>query len=246
MGLGLPGWGALIGAMGEKLGFDPMIFRSLGDNLQLAEFYRLERGSIGPLRSELDRAWHGSSVDIGKSDTHRIIAELAFPTIYTTNFDRWLELAHEHHGVPYQKVVTARDLVEASSEVTHIVKFHGDFDSDESLVLAESDYFERLEFESPLDLRLRADVIGRSVLFIGYSLADINLRLLFYKLTKLWNQPGTYGARPKSYIFLGTPNPVSQRVLRERGIEVLSSDEDDPGVALTQFLTELRDAVAES
>jgi len=34
--------------------------------------------------------------------------------------------------------------------------------------------FDRLYFSSPLDIKLRTDALGRSILFIGYSLSDVN------------------------------------------------------------------------
>ena len=45
----------------------------------------------------------------------------------------------------------------APADATHIVKFHGTFDDDASLVLTESSYFDRLEFESAIDIKLRAN-----------------------------------------------------------------------------------------
>ena len=243
MGLGLPSWATLIDSFAQQIGFDPHVFSSLGDYLQLAEFYKLEQGTLGTLRSQWDRAWHDPKIKIEDSPIHKMVVDLPFPAIYTTNYDRWIENAFTYYRKPYFKIVTARHLAEAPAGVTHIIKFHGDFDADESLVLTESDYFDRLDFESPLDLRLRSDVLGRSVLFVGYSLADINLRLLFYKLTKMWLRSGQAHARPRSYLFMSAPNVVQQRVLLQRGIEVLSSDEDDPSVALRQFLAELSENV---
>ena len=45
-----------------------------------------------------------------------------------------------------------------------------DFSDDSSIVLTESSYFERLEFNSPLDIKLRSDMLGKTILYIGYSL----------------------------------------------------------------------------
>ena len=54
--LGAPTWGQLIDHIGEELGFDTDVFRSLSTNyLTLAEYYKIERGSIGPLRSWMDK-----------------------------------------------------------------------------------------------------------------------------------------------------------------------------------------------
>ena len=54
MNLGLPSFKALVAQIGKDLGFDPDIFLSLGDYPSLAEYYLLERGSLGDLRSWMD------------------------------------------------------------------------------------------------------------------------------------------------------------------------------------------------
>ncbi|MVB33562.1 Sir2 family NAD-dependent protein deacetylase, partial [Vibrio cholerae] len=98
----------------------------------------------------------------------------------------------------------------------------------------------RLEFESPLDIKLRADVLGKSVLFIGYSLADVNLRFLFYKLAKLWKSNKCGGTQPKSYVFTHRPNPVQEAILEQWGIKMITSHEDEPQKALIDFLNKFR------
>jgi hypothetical protein len=140
---------------------------------------------------------------------------------------------------PFVRVANAADLVKIGEGQRQIIKLHGDFDDDASIVLSETSYFERLGFETPLDIELRADVLGHSVLFIGYSISDINIRLLFYKLTKMWATQKLASARPQSYMFSNRPNPVAETVLGQWGIKMVFGDEDDPKVALTQFLKEL-------
>jgi len=240
MNLGLLSWKALITKMAEDLGFEPEAFNTFGDYLALAEYYRIRKGSLGGLRSWMDRTWHSDAVDIGASEAHRLIVENDFPIIYTTNYDRWLEVAFDYYQRAHIKITNVTDLVHIREGVTQIVKFHGDFDDDRSLVLDETSYFERLEFESPLDIKLRSDVLARSVLFIGYSLSDVSLRFLFYKLDKLWKTHGKYSVRPRSYIFVPRPNPVQEAVLDQWGISMISSDRSDPKTALVEFLQSLR------
>lgn len=111
------------------------------------------------------------------------------------------------------------------------------------MVLTESAYFERLEFETPLDLRLRADTLGHSVLFLGYSMSDINIRYIFYKLWKLWRNSGIAESRPPSYAFMMHPNQVQEAVLANWGIQTITNEEEDPETALQRFLARLLDAV---
>lgn len=239
MNLGLPSWKELIDHMATELGYDPDIYRTFGTDLTLAEFYRISKGQIGPLRSWMDREWHSNSVNIADSKVHELIAHSGIELIYTTNYDRWLERAFECHSQSYVKVANVGDLSGITQNKTQIIKFHGDFDDDASIVLDESSYFERLEFESPLDIKLRSDVLGRSVLFIGYSLSDINIRYLFYRLANLWKKSSRGVPQPPSYVFSLRPNPVQEAALAQWNIKMISSQVDDPQKALVEFLERL-------
>lgn len=236
MNLGLPSWNALIDKIAQDLDYDPEIYKTFGDFYALAEYYRIKKGSIGSLRSWMDRKWHSSDIKIETSNVHKLIAKAEFPIIYTTNYDRWLEHAFDFYKKPYTKIASVADLTKLKANKTQIVKFHGDFDDDKSIVFDETSYFERLEFETPLDIKLRSDVLGKSVLFIGYGLADVNLRFLFYKLSKLWKLNNNGEAQPRSYIFSPRPNPVQEAILDQWGISMLSSQIEDPGEALKKFL----------
>ena len=245
MTVGLPSWQALIDHMMEELALEP---RDRGgpqlDHPVLAEFYRLRRGSVGPLRSWMDRAWAVSEERVRGSRIHQLLVALDAPLIYTTNYDRNLETAFEIANKPFHKVANARDLTLAGGEGTQIVKFHGDFDDDSSLVLTESDYFARLNFDSPLDVKFRADAMARTILFLGTSMQDLNIRLLLHRIWETWEASGFEASRPPSYIFLPRAGPAQETVLASRGITVLTSDIEDPEAALTDFLERLSERVA--
>lgn len=239
MELGLPSWRELIDHMARELDFEPDVFRSHGSQLTLAEYYRITKGQIGPLRSWMDREWHAQATDIGRSRIHELIVRADFDLIYTTNYDRWIERAFEHHGRPYLKIASVADLSNTCAEGTQIVKFHGDFDDDTSLVLDETSFFERLEFESPLDIKLRADVLGRSVLFIGYSLSDINIRYLFFRLANLWKKAAPGAPQPQSFIFSPQPNPVQEAALAQWNIRMIAASSERPEASLAELLEQL-------
>ena len=234
--LGLPSWRQLVDHIAKELGFDPDIYRTFGSDLTLAEYYRVTKGHIGPLRSWMDREWHAVSTDISKSRIHELIATSDFDLIYTTNYDRWIETAFKHYNKPFSKISNVGDLVTMVQGQTQIVKFHGDFDDDSSIVLDETSYFERLEFESPLDIKLRSDILGRSVLFIGYSLTDINIRYLFFKLANLWKKSSNGPPQPTSYVFSTKPNLIQEATLDQWNIKMIPSDDDDPGKGLVRFM----------
>jgi len=237
--LDLPTWPKLIEKLAKDLNFDPDVFNTYGDFLALAEYYRIKKGNLGLLRSWMDREWHNSSIDISKSKIHEYIAKGNFPLIYTTNYENWIEFAHDLHGVEYNKIVTVNDIAKIDQSKREIIKFHGDFSDDLSIVLDESSYYKRLQFETPLDIKLRSDILGKSVLFIGYSLTDINIRHLFFKLSNIWDSHGNGMKKPKSYLFSSRYNPVQETVIGKWGIETVNSEIDNPGIALEEFMKEL-------
>jgi hypothetical protein len=242
MSVGLPSWGDLMDHLRAELGLEAEHVAQMS-YLTLAEYYRLRMGSIGALRSWMDRRWSVSEEAVRGSRVHQQIVELDFPVIYTTNYDANLEVAYRLHGRPFVKIAKARDLAAATGDVTQIVKFHGDFEDDESLVIAETDYFERLAFTSPLDIKFRADALARTLLFVGYSMSDLNIRLLLHRLWQTWDRSGDAARRPPSFVFMPRADIVQEAVLGRWGVTLLTGDADDPGEALVRFLDALKERV---
>lgn len=246
MTVGLPSWQTLIEHIAQELDVDLSGFSESDINyLTLAEFYRIKQGSIGPLRSWMDRNWTIQEDKLKASRVHELICRLDFPIVYTTNFDRNLETAFDMHGRDYVKIVNAKDIARVQEGMPQIVKYHGDFDDDKSIVLAETDYLDRLSFESPLDIKFRSDALGKTILFIGYSMTDLNIRFLMHRLWKTWGGSGYERDRPPSYVFMLRPNPVEEAVLAQWGLRVLTERECPPEEALETFLAKLCEAVEE-
>jgi SIR2-like domain len=241
--LKLPTWDELIAYLAHELGFAPEIFQQSANNMVLAEYHSLIKGPIGPLRGWMDREWHKNPGQIKESKAHQLITQLNFPIVYTTNYDRWIEIAFQNAGLPFTKINDVGDIQKIKAGDTQIVKFHGDFDDDDSIVLTESQYFARLNFEHPLDIKLRGDTLDRGVLFIGYGLGDINIRYLWFRLKEIWDAYGGPERRPRSYIFLSRPSVVQEKVLEARGIIPIVSGSDNQSEGLIQFLQELHDGL---
>src|SRR5215207_3719953 len=242
MAVGLPSWKTLVDHLLKELHLGPEVIEGMNNGYQmLAEFYRLKQGGLGPLRSWLDRNWKVASDRVSTSQLHKLIVELDFPTIYTTNYDRNLETAFEVHKKAYAKIANAKQMADAADGVTHIVKYHGDFDDDASLVLTETDFLDRLSFDSPLDIKFRADALGRTILFIGYSMSDPNIRLLLHSIWQTWEKSGHKDHRPPSFVFMPSSNPVQEAILAHWGITLLTPESGScRGDALTDFLADIQ------
>ena len=187
--LGLPSWTSLIDVIAEQLGYDPRVFRLNGNSYQLAEYYVATKGSIGPLRSEMDRLFNPTDASITSvALAHRARRHAAAGDLHDQlRSDHRARLCAEDKSQCHT-IASIDDIATAPADATQIIKFHGTFDDDASLVLTESSYFDRLEFESAIDIKLRADMLGKCLLFIGYSLNDVNIRYMLYKLHKLRHQ----------------------------------------------------------
>jgi len=128
----------------------------------------------------------------------------------------------------------------ADSIITSIYKFHGDFNNDDSLVLTETSYYDRMEFEDPLDIRLRSDILNNTLLLLGYSLGDINTRYIFYKLHKI-NQdlkPGN-----KSYSAIMTTfgmSEIQKSNLANWNIQVHELEPVNRNKSMSDFLKSLQ------
>src|SRR5262245_16683889 len=238
--LGLPSWSSLIDIIAEQLGYDPRVFRLSGNNYQLAEYYVAIKGSIGPLRSEMDRLFNPTDDAIRKSRSHNALVEMRLPIIYTTNYDRIIERAYALKQVPCHTIASIDEIGTAPLDATQIVKFHGTFDDDASLVLTESSYFDRLEFESAIDVKLRADMLGKTLLFIGYSLNDINMRYMLYKLHKLRHQlRRDVKPTPSAYLATFSAGEVQRTLLALWDVVAVELDPLNKSDSMADFLEAL-------
>lgn len=240
---GFPSWKELVERLLAKFHIEHRDILLKHDFLRVTEYIVLKNGgNIGPIRYELQRLLNDKHVGISKSDPHLLLVSLNAPIIYTTNWDNLIEKAYEHAGREYCKIVTLQDLLQAGQTQTpQIIKFHGSFEHEETLVLTESHYFERLELESPLDIKFRADLLGRSVLFMGHSFTDFNIRYLWFKLRKLMKHIKLKEV-PKSYILLLKHDTVAEELFSDIGIESIILEEFDglsPAEKLSNFLEDL-------
>lgn len=246
MSVGLPSWASLIAYMQSDLGIE----RSTRDHnrrsyQEIAELYCLRHGSICPLVDWMSREWRVGPDRLRKSDLHRLIVNLDFPLVYTTNYDGNLEDAYQAFDEPYVKITGAADLAAAAAGVTQIVKFHGDFSNPDSLVITESDYFDRLSFDAPMDIKFRGDAFASTLLFVGYSMTDLNIRFLLHRLWKTWRETGEERARPPLYIVMHDPDDVQKHVLDRWGVTVIEGRGSNAEESLLLFLQELKNSLAD-
>jgi SIR2-like domain len=184
------------------------------DNLQRVSMFHEKDLSRNKLVQEVQDAVGGSK---RPSPAVRGLASLSFPLIITTNYDQLFEQALRDAGKnPRVSVYDEKgetptaDYQEFSIERPFVFKIHGDIDKPNSIVITDEDYIQFVlrmsdkEPTHPVPLTFRFYFTRWPTLFIGYSLMDYNLRLLFKTLR--WKVDPAI--RPDTYSVDLSPDPL--------------------------------------
>jgi hypothetical protein len=242
--LGLPSWGELVGWMAESLGFEAELFHHHGRSEQLAEYYA-RKGSLDKLVHEMTLRF-GSEQAVAKrraSPMHQALAKLDWRTLYTTNYDGHIEGALRDAKKEAVVLASFGDFQGPRRPgACEVVKFHGTLEQPRTIVLTESEYFERMALEAPADQRLRSDLLSNSFLFIGYSFSDTNIRYIWYRMHQLRRQSAARGEGrehlPERRGFFATNGAglVQPELLEAWGIDVILLDPADPSASVAELL----------
>jgi hypothetical protein len=178
----------------------------------------------------LDEKLTLTEVDEHRTSTHRLVVSLMLNLVYTTNQDNIYELTACRLGRKYRRVVTVEDLSEAIPGEPLLIKFHGDPAMPASLVFGTRSYEERISAtDHPLDIKLRADLLGKRLIFLGYSFQDENVRKLFAAVQRAFG-----GTLPPSYLVAYADDPALQATAAEYQVRVIVPAElfpDEPNNA---------------
>ena len=218
-----PSWRELVDQAATDLGFEnPDLIRARGTDLQVLEYFKLVREGIAPLANWLLLRMQAPDNAITHSPILNALAALKLcPLYYTTNYDNFLERALALAGRSPVTVATETHIAGVRSGRPQVVKFHGDLNNPDLMVITESDYEQRLAFRTAMDFRLRADVLGRAVLFLGYSFRDPNVAYLFRLVNEHLNKLAVNPTGRRAYIVVADPSDFEVRLYRARNIEVI-------------------------
>jgi len=171
MAAGYPSWMQLLKEIGEELGV------SSSDVHDLAALAQWSIQSSGG-RSKIRKVIRDSiKPDRDVPDSVGTIARLPLRHIWTTNYDRLIERAFEAISRPLDTISAAADLsVPGRPGAVRLYKMHGSIDRLDDLVISTDDYeLYRSKRAAFLPL-LQSHLISMSVLFVGLSLTDPNIR----------------------------------------------------------------------
>lgn len=221
-----PSWRQLVDQAAKLVGAsEPELLRMRGSDLQILEYVKSKKDGMQPLINWLNKSMEPPDCALSASKIHSALAALTNCRLfYTTNYDDFLERALDIFGREVITVSSEYELSQSLHDKTQVVKFHGDFNRPEAMVLTESDYDRRMMFEDALDLKMRSDVLGRAILFIGYSFNDANVAYLFRRLNDVFGKLPQSFVGKRAYIAYANPSDFERRLFHARDIEVISID----------------------
>lgn len=175
------------------------------DLTRVAQFLAIKRDPMAP--KEMLLRQHFVDVDPPDFDQpneiHGLLADMPIPIYITTNYDSFMMQAlkqrkhppkHPHREIcRWNKLVREEPSIlddehnfEPTAENPVVFHLHGHDELPESMVLTEDDYLDFvIGISKDPDLiprRIQRAFTGTSLLFLGYSLADWNFRVVFRSL----------------------------------------------------------------
>lgn len=253
-GSGLPTWPALMHEMrawaekhGVDLSEDKEEFTQLicQNKLLVAAEYLRER--IGEQRFK--RFMHSVFRDntIKPSSVHTILPEIPFAAVLTTNYDVLLESAYAKYQGVRPRTYTQMDTPELAdlnvSNEFYILKVHGDIDRIETVVLGQKSYQQAMFASEAYRDFLRTLFMSRTVLFVGFSLNDPDLKLLFDELGTSFKN---YGGFHYALMSTGEAGSIQRRRWdRDYRIHIIPYEASKGHPEVYEILSEISEKVAE-
>lgn len=174
---GCPDWSHLIKIMIEDMGLytkeelEEQKF-NFYDYTKYAQFYY--NNDAEKYYKLLKDTFDGSFIS---SNIHKDIMKMNQSDIFTTNYDNLLETSTTASTSLYNVIKENRDLL-VQDYNKKIVKLHGDITDLKSIILKEDDYLNYKSSKKIINTYARSRLYSKVALFIGYGLADYNIKEL--------------------------------------------------------------------
>lgn len=175
-------WYALLKPLAAELGITP---DNDTDNLALISQYivNFHVGNRGPLINEITESL---TKKYALNEYHHLLRLINVSTIWTTNYDTFLERAFGEFPVDVK--VNDKDIIRKVSEYqVEIIKMHGCIDNSthEEIVITQEDYEDFFINRPATTVRLKKDLLRKTFLFIGYSYRDPDLNNIMVEARRL-------------------------------------------------------------
>jgi hypothetical protein len=207
----MPDWSELAAAfMRDVSEVDPR-----GGPIEVISAYEFEHSR----QSLIQRLRETLNVGVAKPGmAQRAFAQLPFDCVVTTNFDFLVEDAYRATERAVHVIARDQQLpTPAPRGAATLLKIHGDFANQDTMVATEADYDRFMATRPALTTYLSSLLITRVALLIGFSLEDPDWRQL---LSFVRERVGS--AQQPVYALQVEPKPATVRRFERRGVRVIA------------------------
>ncbi len=151
---------------------------------------------------------------------HTLLARMDMCSVFaTTCVDQHLERAFRAAQRPCDPIIAQTDVPFGSEHRTQLYKLHGSLDQADSLILTSKD-LERFEDKRSISIVLQSYLTQKTILFLGYDLADPSFRRLYRVATK---ELDAYSRRSYA-VFDSDPSMSVQMWCDDNHIDIITAD----------------------
>lgn len=177
VGAGVVSWKELLRSEAENIGIDVDIEHDL---VTVAQYIYNESNSRNKI-TRLIKQHINSKGEL--TENHRLLAQLPIDVYWTTNYDEYIEKSLDQINKIYDVKKSVQDLsIETKNALTTIYKMHGDINHAHNAVLIKDDFEIYSRKNELFTLALKADLISKTFLFIGFSFDDPNLESILSRV----------------------------------------------------------------
>ena len=212
---GIPTWNQLIEKMKQEM---PDSIAQETDALKLAQLYKDSRGHKEYMDKVKEVLLFNKAVP---NKLHERILELNPTHIITTNYDDLIEQELSNEFLQFDVIREDKDIPLMATQ-NALIKMHGDFAAD-NIVLTESDYLNYKNNFPLIRAYVQALFASKLVLFVGFSFADLNLKMILNELHNILSEN-----MQRAYLLsCEEPEDVTKQYFEKKGINILYFSEDD-------------------
>lgn len=193
-------------------------FFSEQDQLDCAQLFR-QRVGESRYREFLREQFETRPEDAeALTPSHQALVELPIAEIFTTNYDRLIELGFERSGVELTVSATPDEFLREAPQrpQRHLIKLHGDIEAPDTIVLTRDDYARSRLARAEMFRHFEQQARFSSFLFVGFSLRDPTFNLLRDEARMVMGDN-----LPTSYLVQENKDPVTGQYLADLGVQVI-------------------------
>jgi hypothetical protein len=142
--------------------------------------------------------------------------------LITTNWDDMLERALDSINKDYITVVADSTVPFMGAHQTPVIKLHGTLAQPETIVVTEKDHYDLFALRPGTTTLLESYFATKTLLFVGYSLADSDFKRLYHTCTARFGP-----LRRRAYAVQLAPTATTVAIWEEQQLEILDSNATD-------------------